>query len=440
MIPTSPEQAPGRQAWTTAWLLFAFMLVNFADKTVLGLCADPIMHDLHLTRQQYGTAASAFFALFSLSALLVPLLARRTRTTVLLTALALLWSAAQLPMAVGAGFGVLIATRLLLGAAEGPAAPLATHHLHGWFAHRDRGLSTALLIAGAAGGVAVAGPVITAVNGAWGWRAAFGIVGGAGLLWTLLWVRHGTVGPLAAGPGEPAGAPSTPESAVSYRAILTSGTVLSAAFGAFAAYWLLSASLTWMPDYVHQVLGISTAGTGLITLAAGLTTGTVLLVHGARAGRVADNRARRSGRIPHGAGTGLLVCTAGLAVAGFAFGGPAWLQVVLLLGPMALVNVVLTAAQLAVARICPPERRGVVLGAVTCFYALAGALSPLITGQIVDAAPTPGAGYRSAFEVSAALVLAAGLVTTRFLRPERDALRLQPSAPDSAEAAEAAPA
>ncbi|MDK0517660.1 hypothetical protein [Streptomyces sp. ML-6] len=45
------------------------MLVNFADKTVMGLAAGPIRDDLGLTRGEFGTAQSSFFALFSLAAL-----------------------------------------------------------------------------------------------------------------------------------------------------------------------------------------------------------------------------------------------------------------------------------------------------------------------------------------------------------------------------------
>ncbi|MFL9683700.1 MULTISPECIES: MFS transporter [Streptomyces] len=406
-----------RRPWATAWLLFGFMLVNFADKTVLGLCAEAVMDDLVLTRSQFGLAASSFFALFSLSALLVPLLARRVRTTVLLTVLAVLWSVAQLPMALGAGFGVLVATRLLLGAAEGPAAPLAVHHLHGWFAHRDRALPTALVLAGAAGGVALAGPVITTVTESLGWRWAFGIVAAAGLVWTVAWLLVGR----EPGDGGPAAEEATEQRGadVGYRSVLLSGTVISAGVGAFAAYWLLSASLTWMPDYLHEVLGISARGTGMVTMAAGLTTGVVLLVHGTIAGRRPASPGRFEGR-----GTAALIAVSACAVFVFASGGPVWLRVALFLGPMALANVVLTVSQTAVARVCPPERRRVVLGAVACFYGLAGVLSPLVIGKIVDAADNVAAGYRLAFLLTGALVAVAAVVVAVGLRPERDAVRL----------------
>ena len=416
-----PAAATGsRRAWLTAWLLFGFMLVNFADKTVLGLCADPIMRDLHLTRQQFGTASAAFFALFSVSALLVSLLTRRVRSSLLLAVLAVLWSAAQIPVAAGAGFGALIGTRLLLGAAEGPAAPVAIHHLHGWFPHQRRALPTALLLSGAAGGVALAAPVVTAVMDSWGWRWAFGLVGAAGLVWSALWLRLGREGP----PAPDAGPALPPDAAgrVPYRRILLSGTVLSAAFGAFAAYWMLSANLTWMPDYLHDVMGFSTRRTALVTAGVGLVTGLLLLGHGRLTGREASPTARR--RLPEVVPVGLLVCTAGACVAGFALSGSTALRMVLLLGPMALATLVLTASQLACARICPPGQRGPVLGAVACVYGLGGVLSPVVTGHLVDAAPTLAAGYRQAFLATAVLVAVAGVLVCVFLRPERDGRRL----------------
>ncbi|WP_187283487.1 MFS transporter, partial [Streptomyces sp. t39] len=137
--PTVPT-AGGRQAWETTWLLLVFMLVNFADKAVLGLAGPEIMKEFGLTRQEFGTAQAAFFGLFSLSALGVSFLTRKVRTSVLLLVMGLLWAAAQLPMLWGAaGFATLIATRVLLGFAEGPSAPVAVHHVHGWFEQREPG-------------------------------------------------------------------------------------------------------------------------------------------------------------------------------------------------------------------------------------------------------------------------------------------------------------
>ncbi|WP_406455526.1 MFS transporter [Streptomyces sp. NBC_00876] len=421
-----------RRAWGTTWLLLTFMLVNFADKTVMGLAADPIREELGLTRGDFGTAQSAFFALFSLAALGGSFLTRRVRTTVLLLGMALLWSAAQLPMLLGAaGFGTLLATRVLLGAAEGPAAPVAVHHLHGWFAQRERTLPTAVLMVGAAGGVAVSAPLLTVVIDVWGWRWAFGSVGLAGLVWALCWYARGADGPLApplgrraasAAAGDSAGGDSAGGAFVPYRRLLLSGTWLTAAFGAFASYWLLSAGLTWAPDYLHEVSGLSLKQSGAVVTATAVGNAVVLLAHGLLA-----RRASSKGTVPRwpaGLGGGLVMCVAAVSIAAFAEVDAVGVKIALMVGPMALTNVILTVSQTAVARIAPAGQRGVVLGALAFVYALAGVLSPLVTGRMVDAAASVPEGYHHAYLLMAALVAAAGVLAVCFLRPERDAVRL----------------
>ncbi|GAA1373535.1 MFS transporter [Streptomyces beijiangensis] len=412
-----------RRAWRTTWLLLAFMLVNFADKTVMGLAADPIRAELGLTRGEFGTAQSAFFALFSLAALGVSFLTRRIRTTVLLLGMALLWSVAQLPMLIGAaGFGTLIVTRVLLGAAEGPAMPVAVHHLHGWFGQKERTLPTAVLMVGAAAGVAVSAPLLTLVVDGWGWRWAFGIVGFAGLVWAGFWIVRSKEGPLAP-PLFKRASPVADPSAVPYRKILLSGTWLAAAFGAFAAYWMLSAGLTWAPDYLQKVTGLTLKQSGAVVTGVAIGNGVVLLTHGLLARRAAQRGTARPG-LMGGAGGGLVMCVAALSIAAFAEVDSVGVKIALMIGPMALTNVILTISQTACARITPPSQRGVALGALAFVYALAGILSPMVTGLLVDGAATTADGYRTAYLLMAALVAAAGVLAVFLLRPEKDAVRL----------------
>ena len=66
-----------KAAWTITGLLFFYMLINFADKAVLGLAAVPIMQDLALTPKQFELVGSSFFFLFCLSAILVGFVANR---------------------------------------------------------------------------------------------------------------------------------------------------------------------------------------------------------------------------------------------------------------------------------------------------------------------------------------------------------------------------
>ena len=49
-------------AWTIAGLLFLYMLINFADKAVVGLAAVPIMQELELTPSNSGSSDPASFS------------------------------------------------------------------------------------------------------------------------------------------------------------------------------------------------------------------------------------------------------------------------------------------------------------------------------------------------------------------------------------------
>ena len=57
-------QATPKGAWKITFLLFLFMLVNFADKIVVGLAGAPIMDELKLSPEQFGFLGSSFFFLF----------------------------------------------------------------------------------------------------------------------------------------------------------------------------------------------------------------------------------------------------------------------------------------------------------------------------------------------------------------------------------------
>ena len=77
-----------RGAWKITVLLFLFMLVNFADKIVVGLAGVPIMTELELTPKQFGFLGSAFFFLFSTSAVIFGFIINRIATRWVLLGLA----------------------------------------------------------------------------------------------------------------------------------------------------------------------------------------------------------------------------------------------------------------------------------------------------------------------------------------------------------------
>src|SRR6185369_3271840 len=211
---------------------------NFADKTVVGLAAVPIMRDLELTPKQFGFLGSSFSFLFAVSGILVGFVANRIATRWVLLALAFSWAVVQFPMVGAAGFTTLVVCRVLLGAGEGPAFSVAVHALYKWFPDQQRTLPTAVLTQGAAVGVIVALPALNWIVVHYSWRWAFFALGAVGLLWVLVWALLGREGPVA----EPALAAADPAAReyVPYRRLLLNPTFIGCCLGCFGASWAIA--------------------------------------------------------------------------------------------------------------------------------------------------------------------------------------------------------
>ena len=180
------EARTARGAWLIVLLMFLFMLVNFADKAVLGLAGVPIMQDLQLTPRQFGLLGSSFFLLFAVSAVVTGFIANRVQTRWLLLAMGLVWALTQFPMLGSASFATIVACRVALGAGEGPAHPVALHATYKWFPNALRTLPTAIVTQGGAIGVMISLPLLNWVIVHYSWHWAFGVLGIAGLAWTAL--------------------------------------------------------------------------------------------------------------------------------------------------------------------------------------------------------------------------------------------------------------
>src|ERR1700679_851049 len=153
-------QPTPKGGWKITFLLFLYMLVNFADKIVVGLAGVPIMTELKLEPEQFGLLGSSFFFLFSISAIIVGFIVNRIETRWVLLVLAAGGALAQFPMLGTISFSTLLICRIVLGAGEGPAAAVAVHAIYKWFPDEKRALPTAVLAQGSAFGIILAVPAL----------------------------------------------------------------------------------------------------------------------------------------------------------------------------------------------------------------------------------------------------------------------------------------
>lgn len=440
-----------RRYWILA-LLFLFMLINFQDKGLLGLAAKPMMADLGIDEARYGTIASSFYLLFSVASILVGFIINKTSAKWLLIALALVWSAAQMPVMIPVvGVGGMIATRVLLGAGEGPVVASVNNTMFGWFRPAERAVPANVLSMGSSLGVIVGAPLMVSVIGALGWRAAFGVLGGVGLIWVVVWMMIGRDGPFSARTAakapaaesaetaqavEPAEVAEPAEPKVPFWRILLSPTWLAATIGGLATYWGLAVALSFLALFLEEEAHFSATAVGFLVGLPSATAIAMFLVAG-----FISQRLLKAGRSRWLAQS---VVSAVFLVASFVamfvqtrVGGGTPLVIAMAIA-FSAGNVLTPLAAVAIGDICPPSQRGAALG---CWYGVinvASIIAPQVTGILVAGAATPGEGFQVAFDTAGAIALVGAAVVIILMRADRDAKRLRPAAPRDDDAVPAA--
>ncbi|MDI3389525.1 MFS transporter [Streptomyces sp. B-S-A8] len=421
---TSPAgRGVGARAWTVTALLVVFMMVNFADKSVLGLAAEQIRTDMGLSATDFGLANSAFFLLFSVAGAAVGLLADRVRPKWLLLAMALLWSVAQTPAALGGGLAVLIGSRVMLGAAEGPAFPVAQQAAMSWFPNHRRNLPGALVTLGVTLGVITAAPGLTWVINHHGWRAALWVLAAIGVLWAVVWALLGADGPYRADtPETPSCTGPVSDGAAArpaYRRILGTRTWLGTTTAYFTSYWTIALMLAWLPSYLRGGLGHSASASAYIVALTWVLGGLALLGQAALTGwlmrRGVSSRWAR-GRV----GGGLLFVGAAACLAVPLVDGAAAKTALLAVG-LGLGGSFAAVAVTTITELAPPARRGGALGTMNATVTTAGLIAPAVVGHLLDT--QGGTGYQSAIVLSGALLLLGALAALTLVDPARDAAR-----------------
>ena len=409
------RQTTPKGAWPVTVMLLGYMLVNFADKAVVGLAAVPIMKELSLTPKEFGLLGSAFFLLYSISAVGVGFVANRRPTRWIILVLALSWGLVQFPMVLPVGFATLLVCRVLLGVGEGPAASVATHAVYKWFPDSKRTIPTALLSQGAAFGVIIALPLLNWIIIHVSWHWAFGALGIVGLIWSAGWFVIGREGPLL-DPPEIAGG------RVPYSRLLLSLTFIGCTLACFGAYWSLSLGLTWFTPFIVRGLGFSQQSAGwLATLPWVIGAITVIsagVASQALVTRGVSTRAARAvlGTVPMIVGGGLLLLLPWV--------GDGAAEIALLMLGTGLTGPIYVVCAPMLSEFTPVVQRGAVIAIFGAIYTLAGVVAPFANGSIIEAAVTPLAGYHTGFMVCAAMQIAGGLAGLALMWPAADRARI----------------
>ncbi|NMD62422.1 UNVERIFIED_ORG: sugar phosphate permease [Nocardia globerula] len=408
-----------RTAWGMTGLVVFLYVVNFADKAILGIIAQPLKRELGLTSTQIGMVGSLFFLTFTIGGFLAGPINKYMTLRWGLLLLAAMWSVTLLPLVISASIVTLIAGRMVLGFAEGPSSALMHTAAYSWHPPAKRGLPGALLMGSGSIGKILLAPILTAISVTFGWRYAVITLTILGLAWSVCWAIGWREGPFTGR------TPKTPhadlvnmEPSVPWRTIFLSRTFVSCCILTIVVYALTTVVLTWLPSYFELGLGYSAMQAGsmfaipsvialILMIGSSVTTDRVLL----RGGKSRTSR--------------IIVPCIGVFIGGTILAVLPMINVPIV--AVAVVSVGYAAVSMAfpllnaaISEICPPQQIAGTMGVYLAVMAIGGLIAPYATGVIVDNAVSPAVGYGQSFQAIGILAFLAAIVVLIFANPDRD--------------------
>lgn len=184
--------------WHIFLFLFAFAILSYLQRTSLGVAAQNIMPDLHLSQMQIGWLNAAFATCYALAQLPGGVLGQRygARLTYVFVGLVGLVATIATPLAPvlltgTALFVALLAAQGLLGLSQGPVFPMTAAVAQTWFPQRQWAVTNGLFSLGMNIGGAMTAPLIVVLTGYFGWQGALLWIALPAAVLTAAWAWYG---------------------------------------------------------------------------------------------------------------------------------------------------------------------------------------------------------------------------------------------------------
>ena len=278
-------------------------MVNYLDRTVLGIAAPYLTKELGLTAASMGIVFSAFswsYALLQIpGGIFLDRFGTRTTYSLALT----LWSGFTAFMGIVSSLPLLLLARVGVGIFEAPCFPANSRILATWFPQQERARANSIYSVGQYAGIAFLSVPLFWITQRFGWRGLFFIAGGFGIaLGVLFWMhyREPSEDPQvsaeevayieAGGGGEYKGA-RTAFSWSDIGRLLQHRQIVGASIGQFGGNSTQVFFVTWFPTYLVNVRGMSFINAGMMTMLPYIGAAIGVLV----AGQISDRMLKRSG-------------------------------------------------------------------------------------------------------------------------------------------------
>lgn len=246
--------------WELLALLFLAYFFHQGDRAIFGIVLSSIRGELHLTDEQLGMVGSVLFLTLALMMPIAGYLGDIWNRKWIITCSLVFWSSATMFTGAVRGLPGLVAFRSVATAGGesfyAPAACSLLAALH----KRTRALALSVHQASLYLGVMVSGFLGGWIADHWGWRAAFYVFGGCGILLGGVFVWR-----LKEAPREdvPSGQPSARVGPIEALGVLfCTPTALLATCGFTAIVFVNNAYLVWAPNFLEEKFQLSLTEAG----------------------------------------------------------------------------------------------------------------------------------------------------------------------------------
>ena len=173
--------------WWIIGLVCLATVINYIDRSALGIMWPAMKDDLGLTEQDYAWIINIFTITYAAGKFISGKVYDKVGTRIGFILSIFFWSLASVLHFFAKGAASLGIFRGLLGVAEAGNWPGAVKNNSEWFPIKERALAQGIFNAGAGIGSIVAAPTVAELYGVYGWRVTFVIIGVLGFLWIIPW-------------------------------------------------------------------------------------------------------------------------------------------------------------------------------------------------------------------------------------------------------------
>ncbi len=260
-VPPHQEVRSSPARFRVLALISVGTMINYLDRTVLGVAAPQMSSDLHISPATMGVVFSAFSWSYALAQLPGGWLLDRVGTRLTYFFAVFSWSVFTLIQGLANSVTSLLGFRLGLGISEAPCFPTNSRVVATWFPEHERAKATAVYTVGEYLGLACFSPLLFWISTRFGWRWLFFVVGGAGVVFAFLWRAFYR---------EPGWETTSVESSRlnwgQVRELLRHRQVWGASIGQFGGNSTLVFFLTWFPTYLAKERHLSSLNAGLLAI------------------------------------------------------------------------------------------------------------------------------------------------------------------------------